>query len=186
MRASPLNDNDNHLTRLIYSNQKTATPNTKSHDVPHEKIRCAVRAWAAKWRSKEAVAAEIVIAWREQGGEGIGFHENHQRNAQKIFRWIDGDSPRYRRYVAMLAPAILEVLPLEFRTDIIEPDDRLVRVAVATKECAEASRASLLGAPVRELEKEIREGIESLVRLAPQERWATVMASVAAMFSNCL
>jgi hypothetical protein len=185
MRTTTFNDSNIHLNRLICHNQKLATPLIDKHpDVTHEKLRRAVRAWAAGWRSKEAVAAEIVTAWRQMDGEDFGFHESHSRNAQKIFRWIDGDSPRYRRYITALAPAILDVLPLEFRTDVIEPDDRLVRVAVVTKECADASRASLLGAPIRELEKEIRDAIESLVRLAPPDRQGPVMASAAAMFRN--
>ena len=178
-----LNNTDAPQGKLIFQHQVLARRGVNV--VAHETIRAAVRAWAAKWHSKEAVAAEIIAAWRERGGEDMGFHDNHQRNAQKIFRWLDGDSQRCVRRIQSLTPAILDVLPLEFRAGVV-PDDRMTRVAVATKECSEAKQAALLGAPVRELEKEIREGIESLVRLAPPDRWGVVMASVAALFGNCL
>jgi hypothetical protein len=184
MRARSLNNSNFNLGNVICRNQNSAPKSIKSDDVTHEKLRHAVRAWAAGWRSKEAVAAEIVAACHDLGGEGFGFHANHSRNAQKIFRWIDGDSPRYRRYVTALAPYILDVLPLDYRTGLAEPDERLARVAVATKECAEAHRAVLLNAPNKELEKEITEGIESLVRLAPPDRWDAVMTSAAVKFRS--
>jgi hypothetical protein len=82
---------------------------------------------------------------------------------------------------------IADVMPIEIarKYGLKQGKTKFELVADAIKECADAKQAALLGAPLRELEKEIREGIESLVRLAPPDRWAAVMASAAAVFSGC-
>ena len=138
MQTRSLNDIRNNSQNLIYCNHKNVMDIGKSSDISHEKIRQAVRAWTADWRSKEAVAAEIIKAWRNQGGEDFGFHGDHSRNAQKLFRWIDGDSSRYRRYITLMTPTIIDVLPLQFRSNLFESGERLARIAYADKEYGDA------------------------------------------------
>lgn len=82
----------------------------------HEKIRDAVRAWSAA-DNQDVVAALIVNEYREQGGGTIDFPDDVSRARQKLFRFLDNkfDSEKYRNNVRELTPAILAVLPLEYR-----------------------------------------------------------------------
>jgi len=63
MQTKSMNDIRNNAQNLIYCNHKNAMDITNSSDVSHEKSWQTVRAWAADWRSKKAVAAEIIQAW---------------------------------------------------------------------------------------------------------------------------
>lgn len=82
----------------------------------HEKIRDAVRARSAV-DNQDVVAALIVNEYREQGGCTIDFPDDVSRARQKLFRFLDNkfDSEKYRNNVRELTPAILAVLPLEYR-----------------------------------------------------------------------
>lgn len=55
--------------------------------------------------------------YREQGGGTIDFPDDVSRARQKLFRFLDNkfDSEKYRNNVRELTPAILAVLPLEYR-----------------------------------------------------------------------
>ena len=149
-----------------------------------EALRDAVRAWSAV-AGQDVVSAHIVEEWYRRGGEGIDFPRDHSRARQKLFRFLDNrfDSENYRENVRRLMPAILAVLPLEYRNRICPEDDTAARIAVAMKECSEAKRAVLLNAPEHQKLKEVSEGIASLFRLMPEQS-GPLMAMVTSMLGG--
>ncbi|WP_454779287.1 toxin YdaT domain-containing protein [Klebsiella michiganensis] len=150
----------------------------------HDNIRSAVRAWAATV-GQDVVSAYIVEEWRQLGGEEIDFPDDISRARQKLFRYLDNpaESERYRDYVRQLTPAILAVLPLEFRHRLMPSDDALSHLASAIKECAEAKQAVMLNAPEHQKLKEVSEGITSLFRLMPEQA-GVLMSMVTSMLGG--
>ncbi|MDM3380754.1 toxin YdaT domain-containing protein [Citrobacter sp. Cb003] len=136
----------------------------------HEDIRDAVRSWAGV-DGQDVVSALIVEEYQAQGGDEITFPCDLSRQRQKLFRFLDNrfDSEQYRENVRQLAPAIMAVLPLEFRARLAPQNDTMSLIASAMKECAEAKQAVLLGAPEHQKLKEVSEGIASLFRLMPEQ-----------------
>lgn len=134
----------------------------------HEQLRDAVRAWAAT-ENQDVVAALIVDEFRSQGAEGIEFPADLSRQRQKLFRQLDNDSAYARNNVQLLAPAIMAVLPLEFRSRLRAEDCINSRVARAAIECAEAKQAILMDAPERQKLKETSEAIVSLFGMMPEQ-----------------
>lgn len=57
----------------------------------HQQIRCAVRAWAAAIDNQDVVAGLIVEEYQLSGG-GLEFPTEINRQRQKLFRWLDGDT----------------------------------------------------------------------------------------------
>lgn len=137
-------------------------------EITHEQLRTAVRAWAAAIDNQDVVGGLIVEEYKSLGGE-LDFPTEICRQRQKLFRWLDGDTDYARENIRELTPAILNVLPLEFRTRLIPQEDILSRVATAMKECAEAKQAVLMKAPEHQKLKEVSEGIASLFRLMPEQ-----------------
>ncbi|HHU4044248.1 TPA: toxin YdaT family protein, partial [Citrobacter freundii] len=95
----------------------------------HDKIRAAVRAWSASLDNQDVVAGLIIEEWERQGGTGLNFHDDLSRKRQKIFRWLDSDTGYARENVRQLTPAILAVLPLEFRSRLLPEDNVMARLA---------------------------------------------------------
>lgn len=153
----------------------------QNQGVNPEKIRDAVRAWASSIDNQDVVSALIITEYRAQGG-AISFPADISRARQKLFRFLDNrfDSEQYRENVRQLAPAVLAVLPLEFRGRLLPQDDALSRLASAIKECAEAKQAVMLNAPEHQKLKEVSEGIASLFRLMPEQTGAlmTIVTSM--------
>ncbi|SQK58413.1 bacteriophage regulatory protein CII [Escherichia coli] len=60
----------------------------------------------------------------------------HRMLTQKLFRFLDNkfDSEKYRNNVRELTPAILAVLPLEYRGYLVEQDSFMARLAEMEKE----------------------------------------------------
>ena len=137
----------------------------------HDQIRDAVRGWAAAIDNQDVVSALIINEYREQGGTAISFPEDISRARQKLFRFLDNrfDSEQYRENVRQLTPAIMAVLPLEFRNRLGPQNHTKSLIASAMKECAEAKQAVLLDAPEHQKLKEVSEGIASLFRLMPEQ-----------------
>ncbi|HAH9886994.1 TPA: hypothetical protein HIF14_001269 [Escherichia coli] len=150
---------------MIYQNRRERESSALNIDG----IRAAVRAWAADCRSREFVAALIVEEWRASGGTGLDIPTDSHRQMQKVFRWIDGDTEYAANNIRQLAPAIMAVLPVEYRTRLIGADCKMSRLAEAEKELAEAKQAVLLDAPEHQKLKEVSEGIASLFRLMPEQ-----------------
>ena len=144
-------------------------------------IRDAVRAWAAA-SGQDVVAALIVEEWLQQGGECIKFPDDIGRQRQKLFRFLDNrfDSERYRENVRLLTPAILAVLPLEFRGRLVPEDSFMSRLARLEKETSEAKVAVAMNAPHHQKLKELSEGIVELFRVDP-DLTAPLMAMVTTM-----
>ncbi|EPQ5995051.1 TPA: toxin YdaT domain-containing protein [Klebsiella pneumoniae] len=147
----------------------------------HDNIRSAVRAWAAV-TGQDVVSAYIVEEWRQQGGEEIDFPDDISRARQKLFRYLDNpaESERYRENVRLLTPAILAVLPLEYRHRLLPGDNFMSRLARLEKETSEAKVAVAMGAPRHQKLKELSEGIVEMFRIDP-ELTAPLMAIVTSM-----
>ena len=147
----------------------------------HDSIRSAVRAWAAV-TGQDVVSAHIIDEWRQQGGEEIAFPDDISRARQKLFRYLDNpaESERYREYVRLLTPAIMAVLPLEYRHRLFPEESFMSRLARLEKETSEAKVAVAMGAPRHQKLKELSEGIVEMFRIDP-ELTAPLMAIVTSM-----
>ena len=147
----------------------------------HDAIRSAVRAWAAA-EGQDVVSAHIIDEWRQKGGGEIDFPDDISRARQKLFRYLDNpaESERYREYVRHLTPAIMTVLPLEFRHRLMPEDNFMSRLARLEKETSEAKIAVAVGAPRHQKLKELSEGIVEMFRIDP-ELTAPLMAIVTSM-----
>jgi hypothetical protein len=95
------------------------------------------------------VALEIKEAAEEMELSGIDMAVNADVWNVKLFRWLDNkeDSAVYRENVKQLAPAIISVLPLEYRGRVVKNDNFALRIARSVKEDAEAIQAVVLKAP---------------------------------------
>ena len=153
----------------------------QQREADHDAIRSAVRAWAAA-AGQDVVSAHIIDEWRQQGGEEIAFPDDISRARQKLFRYLDNpaESERYREYVRLLTPAIMTVLPLEFRHRLMPEDNFMSRLARLEKETSEAKVAVAMGAPRHQKLKELSEGIVEMFRIDP-ELTAPLMAIVTSM-----
>ena len=122
----------------------------------------------------------------QAAGKGIEFPSDHCRARQKLFRYLDNrfDSEQYRENIRKLTPAIIAVLPLEYRRRLIGTNCKNSRLAEAEKEVAEAKQAILLDAPEHQKLKELSEGIASLFRLMP-EQLGPLMTMVTTMLGQC-
>lgn len=132
----------------------------------HDQIRDAVRAWAGV-DGQDVVSALIVEEYRAQGGDEITFPDDLSRQRQKLFRFLDNhfNSERYRENVRQLTPAILAVLPLEFRNRLLPEDNVMARLARLEKETSEAKIAVAMNAPRHQKLKELSEGIVEMFRV---------------------
>ena len=150
-------------------------------DISCDAIRDAVRSWSAS-AGQDVVAALIVEEWRQRGGEGIDFPSDISRQRQKLFRFLDNrfDSEQYSENVRQMTPAILAVLPLEFRGRLVGGDSFIARFAAMEKEISEAKQALMLNAPKHQMVKEVREGIEHLLNMLPGDAAIQVLTSIAA------
>ncbi|CAH5009546.1 toxin YdaT domain-containing protein [Klebsiella pneumoniae] len=153
-------------------------------EADHDVIRSAVRAWAAA-AGQDVVSAYIVDEWRQQGGEEIAFPDDISRARQKLFRYLDNpaESERYREYVRLLTPAIMAVLPLEYRHRLLPEESFMSRLARLEKETSEAKVAVAMGAPRHQKLKELSEGIVEMFRIDP-ELTAPLMAIVTSMLGG--
>ncbi|HHN5943452.1 TPA: toxin YdaT domain-containing protein [Klebsiella pneumoniae] len=153
----------------------------QQREADHDAIRSAVRAWAAA-EGQDVVSAHIIDEWRQQGGEEIAFPNDISRARQKLFRYLDNpaESERYREYVRLLTPAIMAVLPLEYRHRLLPEESFMSRLARLEKETSEAKVAVAMGAPRHQKLKELSEGIVEMFRIDP-ELTAPLMAIVTSM-----
>ncbi|MEG0870566.1 MAG: toxin YdaT domain-containing protein, partial [Hafnia sp.] len=141
----------------------------QAHKGPgHEDIRDAVRSWAGA-DGQDVVTALIIEEYRAQGGIDITFPGELSRQRQKLFRFLDNhfNSERYRENVRQLTPAILAVLPLDFRSRLLPEDNVMARLARLEKETSEAKIAVAMDAPRHQKLKELSEGIVEMYRVDP-------------------
>ncbi|EPZ7239185.1 toxin YdaT domain-containing protein [Citrobacter freundii] len=148
---------------MIYQNRSESTKT----DSDLAGIRAAVRAWAADCHNREYVAALIAEEWRSSGSECLSIPTDSHRQMQKIFRWIDGDTEYAAENVRQLTPAIMAVLPLEYREKLAPVDSLVARLARMEKETSEAKIAVAMDAPRHQKLKELSEGIVEMYRVDP-------------------
>lgn len=84
--------------------------------IRHERIREALNAWALYPGGRKTPVSAIVAAYFALGMTTPDLYdENHPdalgRNVQKIYRWIDSDSPASVEKIAQLLPAIEQAMP---------------------------------------------------------------------------
>ncbi|MGV3781319.1 toxin YdaT domain-containing protein [Citrobacter freundii] len=134
----------------------------------HDQIRDAVRAWAGV-DGQDVVTTLIIQEYQAQGGDDITFPDELCRKRQKLFRFLDNhfNSERYRENVRQLTPAILAVLPIEFRNRLLPEDNIMARLARLEKETSEAKIAVAMDAPRHQKLKELSEGIVEMYRVDP-------------------
>ncbi|EOZ9509636.1 MULTISPECIES: toxin YdaT domain-containing protein [Klebsiella] len=165
------------------SSPRLINRNQSGDQLTHDQIRAVIRAWSASLDNQDVVAALVIEEWERQGGTGLDFPTELSRRRQKLFRWLDGETEYARENIRQLTPAILAVLPLEFRRRLMPQDDALSRLASAIKECAEAKQAVMLNAPEHQKLKEVSEGITSLFRLMPEQA-GVLMSMVTSMLGG--
>ncbi|SAA61538.1 toxin YdaT domain-containing protein [Enterobacter roggenkampii] len=170
-----------HQDTAFLGNQLINRYQEREKEISPEKIRDAVRAWASSINNQDVVTGLIVEEWERQGGNELDFPADLSRQRQKLFRWLDGATPTAKANVRLLTPAIMAVLPLEFRGRLISQDCFMARFAAMEKEISEAKRAVILRAPQHQLVKEVREGIEHLLALLPGEAVVQVLSGIAVM-----
>ncbi|MFQ1038246.1 toxin YdaT domain-containing protein [Citrobacter koseri] len=146
----------------------------------HDQIRAAVRAWSASLDNQDVVAGIIVEEWERQGGAGLDFPDDLSRKRQKLFRWLDSDTGYARENIRQLTPAIMAVLPLEYRHRLLPEDSFMSRLARLEKETSEAKVAVAMNAPRHQKLKELSEGIVEMFRVDP-DLTAPLMAMVTSM-----
>ncbi|MEL4885682.1 toxin YdaT domain-containing protein [Pectobacterium betavasculorum] len=186
MRTQIYQDDNYAKTGLLKSRNQSRQSVTA-----HAAIRDAVDAWqkTLPGRVQETIAQLVVEEWNRCGGRGLQLGDSARNNKQNLFRWLDNpfNSKRYAGYIEQLAPVIADVMPLEIARQYGlkrgKTDPELV--ATAMKECSDAHQAKLLGAARHVLEKEVKEGIESLMRLMPPDSWGPVLSSVSAVLGQC-
>ncbi|HHJ4541996.1 TPA: toxin YdaT family protein [Citrobacter freundii] len=84
-------------------------------------------------------------------------------NTQIIQRAFRNDTPNYRGQAAALAPAIRAAMDAE----LAGQHDLHNLVAIANRECIEATSAVLTGKPMQVIRKETAEAIQALADLIP-------------------
>ena len=165
MQSITFQDNSTALDRrLISQNQRKAA---SGDSFSHHAVCSAVRAWAASINNQDFVTGLIVEEWERQGGGTLDFPDDLSRRRQKLFRWLDGTSMSAQRNIQLLTPAILAVLPLEFRNRLLPEDGIMARLARLEKETSEAKVAIAMGAPKHQKLKELSEGIVEMFRVDP-------------------
>lgn len=155
---------------------------TENQPIDHRAICSAVRAWSAA-EGRMFVALVIKEAAEEMGLSGIDMSGNADVWNVKLFRWLDNKemSPAYQANVEQLAPAIISVLPLEYRERVVKHDNFALHIARSVKEDAEAIQAVVLKAPQHERLKEISESIVAKFYLDGPDSVAPLMAMVTTM-----
>ena len=112
--------------------------------IKHEHIRMAMNAWARP-DGEKVPAAEITRAYFELGMTFPELYDDsHQealaRNTQKIFRWVEKDTPDAVKKIQALLPAIEKAMPpplvawmrshsSDYFRELVDTHERLVRDA---------------------------------------------------------
>ncbi|MGU5885577.1 toxin YdaT family protein [Klebsiella pneumoniae] len=84
--------------------------------IRHERIREAMSAWALYPGGRKTPVAAIVDAYFALGMTtpplyDESHHDAQSRNIQKIYRWVESDSPAAVEKIAQLLPAIERAMP---------------------------------------------------------------------------
>ncbi|EJR8310558.1 Rha family transcriptional regulator [Escherichia coli] len=112
--------------------------------IKHEHIRMAINAWAYP-DGEKVPAAEIARTYFELGMTFPELYDDSHpealaRNTQKIFRWLDKDTPDAVEKIQALLPAIEKAMPpplvawmrshsSDYFRELVDTHERLVRDA---------------------------------------------------------
>ncbi|EGD7398133.1 Rha family transcriptional regulator [Escherichia coli] len=112
--------------------------------IKHEHIRMAMNAWARP-DGEKVPAAEITRAYFELGMAFPELYDDSHpealaRNTQKIFRWVEKDTPDAVKKIQALLPAIEKAMPpplvawmrshsSDYFRELVDTHERLVRDA---------------------------------------------------------
>ncbi|EIF3591524.1 Rha family transcriptional regulator [Escherichia coli] len=112
--------------------------------IKHEHIRMAMNAWARP-DGEKVPAAEITRAYFELGMTFPELYDDSHpealaRNTQKIFRWVEKDTPDAVEKIQALLPAIEKAMPpplvawmrshsSDYFRELVDTHERLVRDA---------------------------------------------------------
>ncbi|EHY3252582.1 Rha family transcriptional regulator, partial [Escherichia coli] len=112
--------------------------------IKHEHIRMAMNAWARP-DGEKVPAAEITRAYFELGMTFPELYDDSHpealaRNTQKIFRWVEKDTPDAVKKIQALLPAIEKAMPpplvawmrshsSDYFRELVDTHERLVRDA---------------------------------------------------------
>ncbi|HHI1585456.1 TPA: toxin YdaT family protein [Escherichia coli] len=110
--------------------------------IKHEHIRMAMNAWAHS-DGEKVPAAEITQSYFELGMTFPELYDDSHpealsRNTQKIFRWVEKDTPDAVKKIQALLPAIEKAMPpplvarmrshsSEYHWELVERRERLVK-----------------------------------------------------------
>lgn len=132
-------------------------------EIKIERIQTLLLAMAAEM-GQAAAAASITEQYHLLGGGNLPLVVgNIWNNQQNIFhRWLNGDTPLQREKLRELVPAIRAVMAAEQK----KRADAHTRVAIANRECIEATSAVLTGKPRVVVYQETVEAIDALAQLA--------------------
>lgn len=132
-------------------------------EIKHERIQSQLLAMAGRM-GQAAAAAAITESYHKLGGGDlplvVGSTWNNQQNI--YHRWIECRTPQQQEKIRKLIPAIRAAIEAEQSLC----NDTQVRVAVANRECIEATNAALVGEPKAVVRREILEAIDKLAQLA--------------------
>ncbi|GKN58897.1 toxin YdaT domain-containing protein [Klebsiella variicola] len=135
------------------SSPRLINRNQSGDQLTHDQIRAVIRAWSASLDNQDVVAALVIEEWERQGGTGLDFPTELSRRRQKLFRWLDGETEYARENIRQLTPAILAVLPLEFRrrltasldacSDYLETDCVMDRLDISYEEAEKRTSGAI-------------------------------------------
>ncbi|EGK2661258.1 Rha family transcriptional regulator [Escherichia coli] len=106
--------------------------------IKHEHIRMAMNAWAHP-DGEKVPAAKITKAYFELGMTFPELYDDSHpeamaRNTQKIFRWVEKDTPDAVKKIQALLPAIEKAMPLPLVARMRSHSSAYFRELVETKE----------------------------------------------------
>ncbi|EPE2065561.1 toxin YdaT family protein [Escherichia coli] len=106
--------------------------------IKHEHIRMAMNAWAHP-DGEKVPAAKITKAYFEQGMTFPELYDDSHpeamaRNTQKIFRWVEKDTPDAVKKIQALLPAIEKAMPPPLVARMRSHSSAYFRELVETKE----------------------------------------------------
>lgn len=117
--------------------------------IRHEHIRMAMNAWAYP-DGEKVPAAEIAKAYFELGMTFPELYDNSHpealaRNTQKIFRWVESDTPDAVKKLQALLPAIEKAMPVMIAARMRSYSSLTIREMLEQKERVDREIEALFG-----------------------------------------
>ncbi|HBZ7600876.1 TPA: Rha family transcriptional regulator [Klebsiella pneumoniae] len=121
--------------------------------IKHEHIREALNAWALYPGGRKTPVFAITEAYFSMGLRTLElFDDSHpnalSRNTQKIFRWVESDSPAAVEKIQILLPAIERAMPPLLLAKMRSYSSVTFRELVACKERIDNEVETLFGAMI--------------------------------------